>query len=125
MENESIAKVALTGMTWETPPSSFKPAASSPSKVDPQSVPDSSSSDTASDASITLSLNQNAAASNPLPVLAPPKFITVEGKSYSLSLEEAAGVFMASVPAPPGTSATGSSAQAAEDNLGAILDTLA
>lgn len=126
MENDIIAKVSLTGMTWNTPPHSFKPAVSLSSKVNPEPALDSSSSNTPSSVAFnTPGLAQNAAANNQLPVLAPPKFISVEGKSYVLSIEEAAGVFMASVPAPPGMSAAGSSAQAAEDNLDAKLDTIA
>jgi hypothetical protein len=68
---------------------------------------------------------QNDAVSPALPVLSPPRLITVEGKSYLLSVEEAAGTFIASVSDPPGTSAAGSSAQSAENNLDAKLDTLA
>ncbi|MFY9855427.1 MAG: hypothetical protein WAK26_16270 [Terracidiphilus sp.] len=126
MENDSIAKVALIGMSWNTSPRQFTPAISSPSKVDQQSAPDSSYFDTASaEASIPLNQVQNAAVSPALPVLSPPHFTSVAGKSFLLTVEEAAGTFMASVSAPAGTSATGSSAHAAEDNLDAILDTMA
>lgn len=107
MENDSIAKVTLTGIAWDTPPRRSQHAISSPSQVDSQLEPDSSSYSPA------------------LPVLSPPHFTRVAGKSYLLSVEEAAGTFMASVSEAPGTSATGSSSQAAENNLDAKLDTLA
>ena len=50
---------------------------------------------------------------------------TVAGKSYSLTVEESGGTYVASVPNPPGASATGSSPQVAEINLDIKLDTLA
>jgi hypothetical protein len=50
---------------------------------------------------------------------------TVAGKNYPLSVEESGGFYVASVPNPPGASATGSSPQSAEDNLNFKLDTLA
>jgi predicted RNase H-like HicB family nuclease len=49
----------------------------------------------------------------------------VSGKNYAGSVEEAAGVFIASVPSPPGISASGLSVQTAENNLDMKLDALA
>jgi len=43
--------------------------------------------------------------------------VTLGGKQYSGSVEESGGVYTASVGNLPGASASGSSAQAAEDNL--------
>jgi hypothetical protein len=126
MESDSIAKVTLTGIAWNTPPHQSNSAISSLSKMDSQLVPDSFDSNTGySGASNTLNQVQNAAVNPALPVLSPPHFTRVAGKSYLLSVEEAAGTFMASVSEAPGTSATGSSAQAAENNLDYKLDTLA
>ena len=51
--------------------------------------------------------------------------MTVAGKNYALSIEEAGDTYIASVSNPPGASATGSSVQTAEDNLDVKLDTLA
>ena len=42
---------------------------------------------------------------------------TAGGKNYSESIEESGGTYLASVPNPPGASASGSSVQSAEDNL--------
>jgi hypothetical protein len=50
---------------------------------------------------------------------------TVAGKNYSGSVvEEAGGVYEASVPNVPGATATGSSVQAAENNLSVRIDAL-
>jgi len=50
---------------------------------------------------------------------------SVAGKSYSGSVEESGGTYTASVPGQPGASANGSSVQSAENNLDAVLDSLA
>jgi len=51
---------------------------------------------------------------------------TVGGKSYSGSVQEqAGGQYVASVPNLPGATAGGSSIQAAEDNLGLVINILA
>lgn len=49
---------------------------------------------------------------------------TVGGKNYSGSVEQSGGVYSASVPNLPGASASGSSVQAAENNLTLRIDTL-
>jgi hypothetical protein len=50
---------------------------------------------------------------------------TVAGKGYAGSVQESQGSYVASVPNPPGASATGSSIQSAENNLNVILTSLA
>jgi hypothetical protein len=50
---------------------------------------------------------------------------SVGGKEYTGSVEESGGVYTASVGNLPGASASGSSAQSAEDNLTMRIDTLA
>lgn len=52
-------------------------------------------------------------------------FATVSGKNYPESIQESQGVIIASVPNPPGATATGSSVESAEYNLQVKLDTLA
>jgi len=49
----------------------------------------------------------------------------VNGKSYSGSVEESDGTYTASVPSVPGAVASGSSVDAAENNLTVVLDVLA
>ena len=51
--------------------------------------------------------------------------VTIAGNNYSGSVEESGGVYIASVPNPPGASASGSSVESAENNLNIKLDTLA
>lgn len=52
---------------------------------------------------------------------------TVGGKSYSGTIlqEPPSGEYVASIPSLPGASASGTTLQAAESNLGTIIDTLA
>jgi len=51
---------------------------------------------------------------------------TVGGKSYTGSVQQQpGGGYIASIPNLPGATATGASLQAAENNLGAIIDALA
>jgi hypothetical protein len=49
---------------------------------------------------------------------------TVDGKTYSGSVEQSGGEYTASVANLPGATASGSSIEAAEDNLGTIIDAL-
>jgi hypothetical protein len=49
---------------------------------------------------------------------------TIGATTYSGSVEESGGEYTASVANLPGASASGSSIQAAEDNLGSIIDAL-
>jgi predicted RNase H-like HicB family nuclease len=50
---------------------------------------------------------------------------TVAGQNYAANVEESGGVYIASVPDPPGATASGPSIQSAENNLNLVLDTLA
>jgi hypothetical protein len=126
MPDDTISKVTLSAITRDTPSRQLKPAVSSRSTTYPRSVSVFSPSSTASSGAANTPKQVQSAAANVLrPVFSAPHLTTVAGKSYSLSIEEAAGTFVASVPDPPGTTATGSSAQAAENNLDAKLDTLA
>jgi predicted RNase H-like HicB family nuclease len=68
---------------------------------------------------------QSAASSSQMATIAASYSTTVAGKSYSGSVQESGGVYTASVPMPPGVSASGSSIESAEMNLNMILDTLA
>lgn len=68
---------------------------------------------------------QNSAASAQVATIAASYSTTVAGTSYAASVEESGGTYTASVPMPPGLSASGSSIESAENNLNIILDTLA
>ena len=58
-------------------------------------------------------------------VLAAVYSTTVDGQTYSGSVEESDGEYTASVANLPDASASGSSVEAAEDNLGTVIDALA
>ena len=75
--------------------------------------------------SSSVSPDQNAASVVQVSTLAATYSPTVSGKNYAGSVEEAAGVYIASVPSPPGITASGLSVQTAEDNLDMKLDALA
>jgi hypothetical protein len=49
---------------------------------------------------------------------------SVGGRSYAENVDESGGVYIASVPNPPGATASGASVQSAENNLSIKLDTL-
>ncbi len=50
---------------------------------------------------------------------------TVGGKTYSVDVEQNSGEYTASVANLPGATSSGSSVEAAENNLSAVIDTLA
>jgi hypothetical protein len=83
--------------------------------VSTATVSKSSSSSTEQNAASVVQVSKMAATYSP----------TVSGKNYAGSVEEAAGVYVASVPSPPGITAIGVSVQTAEDNLDMKLDALA
>jgi hypothetical protein len=68
---------------------------------------------------------QSPAAGAEMATIAATYSTTVAGKSYGASVEESGGVYTASVPMPPGLSASGASIESAELNLSIVLDTLA
>jgi len=72
-----------------------------------------------------LSQVQSAAASAQAATLAASYSTNVNGTNYSGSVEESGGTYTASIPNLPGAIATGSSVQAAENNLNTRIDILA
>jgi hypothetical protein len=60
-----------------------------------------------------------------VPSVATALSATVAGKNYAESVEESGGIYIASVPSPPGVRATGASVLSAENNLNMKLDELA
>jgi hypothetical protein len=73
----------------------------------------------------SLAQAQDSPSSSLVTTLAASYSTTVAGKSYSGSVEESDGTYLASVPNVPGASASGSSVESAENNLNVVLDTLA
>jgi len=71
------------------------------------------------------SSDQSEPSSVPVAKVAASYSPTVGGKNYPGSVLESGGVYVASVPDPPGASASGSTVQIAEHNLEVKLDELA
>lgn len=105
-------------------PSALSASASSSAAVVP-SVQSSHAAPSAPASSHGSSQSLSAAGSLAAATLAAVYSTTVGGKSYSGSMEESGGEYVASVPNPPGASASGSSIQSAENNLTIVIDTLA
>jgi len=99
----------------------------------PSSFPDTqqSASDVAADSSVPARAAilsppmQDSVGSVRIATIAASFSTTVGGRNYSASVEESGGVYTASVPIPPGVSASGASVESAEINLNFVLDTLA
>jgi len=116
MQITSITKIAPSVPEWANAPNQPRPAPSTASS------PSSSASVGAAPAATSA---HGSATTVRVVALAGTHSATVGGVSYPLSIEKAGATFVASVPNPPGATATGSSAQAAENNLNIKLDTLA
>jgi hypothetical protein len=69
--------------------------------------------------------SQSSSASAAEQTLAAVYSATIGGRTYSFSVEESNGEYTASVANLPGASASGSSIEAAENDLGTVIDTLA
>jgi hypothetical protein len=78
-----------------------------------------------SNSSPPITKTQNAASSVHVATVAASYSATVSGKNYPGSVVESGGVYIASVPNPPGASASGSSVESAESNLSIKLDAIA
>jgi len=111
MQIGNVSQVTPSTSDYSSSPSGSKPAGSSLSNVAAQS-------------SSTSTVQKSAAANHSAPVSS-AYCTTVAGKSYAGTIEESGDTYLASVPVPPGVSASGATAQAAENNLNIILDTLA
>lgn len=88
----------------------------------------SSTSSLSADASVSLSaasLKQASSTGEGVSPFETSGVATVAGKDYAESVQAFDGVIVASVPNPPGATATGSSVESAEYNLQMKLDTIA
>jgi hypothetical protein len=126
MQIDAISKIAPSATQWARASHLPKPEASTNSTTGPGLAPASSSRSLAS-AQAPPSAAQALDSASAVQVVAIKGALstTVAGKNYSLSIEQAGATYVASVPDPPGATATGSSAQVAENNLDIKLDTLA
>jgi len=125
MEIISISKIATPTADWAAAARLSNPATSSPSATVQQTSRTSSPiSSPPIGTSSSIAKIQNAASSVRVATVAASYSATVAGKNYPGSVEEAGGVYIASVPNPPGASASGSSVETAENNLNIKLDAL-
>jgi hypothetical protein len=125
MEINSLPLVSTPTANWAATARRSSPTTSSPSvTIQQTSLARSSVSSPSIGTASSLAETQNAASSVQLATIATTYSTTVAGRSYPASVEESGGVYTASVPNPPGASASGSSVESAENNLDIILDAL-
>lgn len=128
MQINSLGKVDNSVLTRSASPEQVKPTATSSNKVAPQSS--SSASTVAASVKISSTAVEGEKSSTvstqaQVSALEASFSATVGGKNYPESIAESAGVYVASVPNPPGQTATGATIESAEYNLQVKLDTLA
>ncbi len=125
MQISDIAKIASTP-EWAPPQSTPKStlATSSPAATPATSASTAVAVTPVQNASSSAEV-QNSPSLVQVTRLAGSFSSTVSGKNYSESVEESGGVYIASVPAPPGLSASGGSVESAQHNLDIKLDALA
>jgi len=126
MQITSIQEIASSSTQW--PPTHPQPksafASSGAADIQPEpAVPVRASEPARLD--LSSAPVDNAASSALGSMIAASYSTTVGGKSYSGSVSKTGETYTASVPIPPGVSASGSSIESAEMNLNIILDTLA
>jgi hypothetical protein len=126
MQISSVLETAASTVDWTRTPrqsntasTSSSTAAAQTASADPAAV-----LAPASVSSFSSPLH-NVSSSAPLTSMPAPYPATAGGKNYPGSVQESAGVYVASVPDPPGASASGATAQIAENNLEIKLDELA
>jgi hypothetical protein len=126
MQIDLTSKIHASTAEWaKVEPQSKENAPSSPAAVR-EAASASSSVAVASTKPSSSSMSVHISATGlQVTTLAATASSTVSGKSYPESIEESGGIYVASVPSPPGTSASGSSVESAENNLNMKLDTLA
>lgn len=126
MQISAISEAASPSTQWSSTQSQSRSAAPSSFAVAQQSAPvASANSSVPARTAPSLPLIQDAAGSAQMATIAASYSTTVAGKNYSASIEESGGIYTASVPIPPGVSASGASIESAEINLNIVLDTIA
>ncbi len=126
MQISSISDIAPSSVEWPKTPRQSNPT-STLSSLAASQTPSTLSAATSAPARVPSFSTELQAATSSAAVAksAAPYAATVGGKSYPGSVEEMAGVYVASVTDPPGGSASGATVQIAENNLQIKLDELA
>jgi hypothetical protein len=126
MQIKSATEAAMSIADWTGSTRQSNPASSSSATAASQTARAySSATTTPAGISSSSSQFQKSLSGGMLSMVAAPYSAVAGGKSYPGSVEESAGVYVASVPDPPGASASGATAQIAENNLEMKLDELA
>jgi hypothetical protein len=125
MQISGIAKIASSTEWAPAQPSSKLATTLSPSDATPASSAATAVAVTPVQKPASSAEVQNSPSLVQVTKLAGSYSATIAGKNYSESVEESGGVYIASVPAPPGTTASGGSAESAQHNLDIKLDALA
>jgi hypothetical protein len=123
MQIGDISKIASSTAEWVAAQSQSKPANSVASTSVSETAPISSSASAKSSSSSEQT--QNGVSSLQVTTAAATYSAIGAGKNYAGSVEQLGETFVASVPNPPGISASGSSVVAAETKLNIKLDELA
>ncbi|MGD0938425.1 MAG: hypothetical protein ABR905_01850 [Terracidiphilus sp.] len=122
----AISESASSSIQWNSAQPLSRSAAVSSIVAGQQSAPAVAAPSSApAAASSSLAHSQESVDGAQTATIAASYSTTVAGKNYAASVEELGGVYTASVPMPPGLSASGGSVESAEINLSIILDTLA
>ncbi|MGA3346069.1 MAG: hypothetical protein ABSC76_14495 [Terracidiphilus sp.] len=126
MRISAFSEAASSSADWNSGQAKPASAAGSSSSAAQKTAP-APAAQSAASAGIAPSPAQiyNSAVGSQVSTVAASYSTTVAGRSYAASVEESGGTYTASVPIPPGLSASGSSIESAENNLNIILDTLA
>jgi hypothetical protein len=125
MQIDAISKVSNSTPNRAAPPPPSKPPTSPKSAANPRPTDPASSSSAATSAAPSASAQTSNLSGAKVSTLAVSYSATVAGESYAESVVKTGDTYVASIPSPPGGSASGSSVQAAENNLNIKLDTLA
>jgi hypothetical protein len=128
MQIDRISRVSKTPAStaeWSPLEVQSKPNVASSPTTAPQAAVATSAVPNASAVSSTTSIPKQLSAKGlQVTTVAATYSRTVSGKSYPESIVESGGVYIASVPSPPGIRASGTTVESAENNLNMKLDTL-
>ena len=122
-----ISPIATSGQGLSTlnPPATTSRASATSTAAATASTTQSAPAALAPSSKSSSSGGGSSSASSAAQLMADTYTDTVNGKNYSGSVQqESGGEYTASVPHLPGATASGSSAQSAENNLGTVIDEL-
>jgi hypothetical protein len=125
MQISSVTEATMSTSDWAKSTRPSNPASSSSLTAAQTARAFSSAAAAPGGISLPSSQDLNSLNAGALSKVAAPYSAVAGGKSYPGSVEVSAGVYVASVPDPPGASASGATVQIAENNLEMKLDEIA